>query len=201
MTHENYLKYCKNFGMIPEFEKFTVENAIIDSFNQKIYSQIVDWPTTGIGFYLQGPPGTGKTFALALKANLLFKEKIRTIVNRMSDHRYPQWINLCDYVVDTSRNNSFDTTHDDKAEKIESDAENADWLFVDDFGATTQTPTVLAKVFKLLDARAQNGKQTFISSNFDMNEVRNFYGDRVYSRACGITDFIKLEGPDRRRAR
>lgn len=199
MTQSDYLKYCKNFGMAPEFINFKLENATIDIINQKIYSTVVSWPLTGKGFYLQGNTGTGKSFAMKIKANILLEEKIKIINNRVDDNRYPQWINLCDYVIETSRNNSFDTTNDDRASKIEYDTENADWLFIDDFGATTNTPTVIAKIFKLLDARSQNGKQTFISSNLTMDDVRSFYGERAYSRVCGMTEFLRLEGPDRRR--
>jgi len=202
MTSEDYAAFAKNYGMRPEFELCTVKNAIIDKANQKIYSEIIEWPTNGgRGLFIFGKTGTGKSLALKIKANILFEDKVFCIKNRILNDKYLQWIELQSYLDNTIRNNSFDTTNNDRVARIENETEDAEWLFIDDFGATTNTPTQVARIFKLIDARSHNRKQTFISSNLSLSEIKDYYGERIHSRLCGMCDFRKLEGPDRRTMR
>lgn len=199
MTHDDYIKFAHCFGMRPEFEKCTIENTRVTSSNKASLEKIISWPTKGKGLFIFGDTGTGKSHALKIKANILVADKIDSIVKREYYPQFPQWIELTNYLKELMPNGSFDKTRAAQIDSYVNDVENAEWLFIDDFGATTKSDWSIDQVFKLIDARVMNQKQTFISSNLAPRDIENFYGARISSRIFELCSFINMAGEDQRK--
>jgi len=77
-----------------------------------------------------------------------------------------------------------------------------DGLFVDDIGAENivtnfgNTTNVLGEIFL---RRYDKGLKTFATTNFDPKTLKQFYGERVYSRITEMMNFITMDGGDRRK--
>ena len=77
-----------------------------------------------------------------------------------------------------------------------------DNLILDDMGAETvvshfgQVTNVVAEV---LLRRYDEAQITFGTSNLDQKSLRNYYGERVWSRMKSMFNFIELKGDDRRK--
>lgn len=74
-------------------------------------------------------------------------------------------------------------------------------LFIDDIGAESivsnfgNATNVVGEVFlRRYDAKVK----TFATTNFDPKTLKQFYGDRVYSRITEMMNFLIMDGGDRR---
>jgi len=200
MNREDYVKYAPAFGMKPEFYDFTADNTNVPEKEFEKCQKVLNWDTSSAkGFYLYGRTGNGKSHFLKVKANSLVVKKIDGIVNRFYSEKYPQWIEHTEYLKDLMPNGSFDRERAHRIERYVDEVKNADWLFIDDFGATTKSEWSINETFKLIDARVASKKQTFVSSNLDPNEILHHFGERIQSRMFELCTFIKFEGIDRRK--
>lgn len=192
--YENlYRKHIKAFGGRPEFINCTIEKSIIDKSNQDPYQDFLNCNfDSQKGAYVYGNPGSGKSHILKIKYNLAYEKKLKAIVERLPDFRYPYWIETSEYLEGLRPGAPRPTM-------LKQDAFEAHWLFIDDLGATTKTEWAVDQIFQLIDSRLRNKRQTFISSNFNVTELQDFYGERISSRVHELCQIIKLVGYDKRK--
>lgn len=74
----------------------------------------------------------------------------------------------------------------------------ADLLILDDLGTEFRTAMTCAAFGDLLDRRLRQGKKMVFSSNLNMSEIANFYGERVASRLKGYFVYLVFLGTDQR---
>lgn len=74
--------------------------------------------------------------------------------------------------------------------------ENCDLLIIDDLGVEPSSAYVTAIFSDVLDKRVMRGKKMVISTNTRVNDLKNIYGQRVYSRIHGYFDCYLFYGDD-----
>ena len=72
----------------------------------------------------------------------------------------------------------------------------ADLLIIDDLGTEFMNNFVQSSLFTLLNERLLNGKHTIISTNLSMQELKDNYTERIFSRIANNYKIIKLFGDD-----
>ena len=136
--------------------------------------------------FLTGNPGLGKTFLSACIARVV------------SERGYS-------VVYDTAANifSRFETRKFARdAEEIrqaEADARRyltCDLLILDDLGSEFTTPFIQAALYEVINTRLVEGKHTVISSNLDMNAIRQRYTPQVASRLEGEYQILPFVGQD-----
>lgn len=76
------------------------------------------------------------------------------------------------------------------------DLYGCDLLIIDDLGTEFTNSFVSSQLFACLNERHLNRKSTIISTNLSLEELRDRYSDRIFSRiTCNYT-VCKLTGPD-----
>ena len=94
----------------------------------------------------------------------------------------------------------FEYKYDPKNQKnkdIYNNLFNADLLIIDDLGTENLTPAKFAELFTLINTRLLNSNtQTIISSNLDIDKLKQAYDDRFFSRLIGKYKVCKFFGED-----
>ena len=136
--------------------------------------------------FLSGPPGLGKTFLSAC------------IARTVSENGFS-------VVYDTAVN-VFARFEEQKFARDRLDAEEAkdetkrylgcDLLILDDLGSELTTPFVQSALYTLVNARLMANKQTVISSNLTMAQVRQRYTPQISSRLEGEYRVLPFYGED-----
>ena len=136
--------------------------------------------------FLSGAPGLGKTFLSAC------------IARTVSENGFP-------VVYDTAVN-VFARFEEQKFARDRLDAEEAkdetkrylgcDLLILDDLGSELTTPFVQSALYTLINARLMSNKQTVISSNLTMTQVRQRYTPQISSRLEGEYRVLPFYGED-----
>lgn len=132
-------------------------------------------------FLLIGGIGRGKTF-LALKSGM-------ALINR---NVYVYFTKFKDYIEALYASNE-----DNVIKETRQKALMCGVLILDDLGAENTTEFVKSELYSLIDKRSQY-KAVIITTNLQLTELRQRYGDRVYSRIIeSVTkaNIIALNGP------
>ena len=69
-------------------------------------------------------------------------------------------------------------------------------MIIDDLGTELTNNFVATQLFTLLNERHLRKKSTIISTNLSLEELRNRYSDRIFSRITSHYEVCKLTGPD-----
>jgi len=163
-----------------DLERF--RNAVSDS-----YTFVKDFDSRYENILFFGPVGTGKSFLSACIA----KELLDT------DHS----------VVYFSAPELFDILSDimfDKGDRtsLRSSKDilyNSELLIIDDLGTELSNSATATELFSILTDRNLNHKSTIISTNLELNQLKDRYDDRIFSRLLEMYSFKKISGPDIRR--
>ncbi|MBQ8197805.1 MAG: ATP-binding protein [Lachnospiraceae bacterium] len=74
-----------------------------------------------------------------------------------------------------------------------------DLLIIDDLGTEIVNSFITSELFSCLNERHLHRKSTIVSSNLSIEELREYYSDRVFSRMISNFDFLKFTGQDIRK--
>lgn len=177
------------YGGKAEFRKATWDRTKIDDGNRKAAEVL---RSTGFqskrGVFLFGPAGTGKTHLLKCHFNSLIDWKLGLLNDGHSVDASPYWIKLSNY-IEAIRAEDW---------KLKKRVMSATWLFLDDLGTSTTSEWAVDQVFQLLDERLERELQTFMTSNFNLEELAGKYHARVPSRIAEMTWPVHVSGQDRR---
>jgi DNA replication protein DnaC len=91
---------------------------------------------------------------------------------------------------------SFDYKNKDELHGIYEDLYSCDLLIIDDLGTELTNNFVTSQLFSCLNERHMRRKSTIISTNLSLEELRNRYSDRIFSRITSNYNLCKLSGPD-----
>ena len=169
----------------PEFHRSPRENMEFILSSCRSYAENFDaYPHKNLFF--NGPPGLGKTFLSACIARVV------------SEQGYA-------VVYDTAANilSRFETRkfarYGEESRQAEADTRRyltCDLLILDDLGSEFTSPFVQAALYELINTRLIEGKRTVISSNLNLEGVRQRYSPQVASRLEGEYLLMAFFGQD-----
>ncbi|AGS80632.1 ATP-binding protein [Leptospira noguchii] len=141
------------------------------------------------GIYLHGKTGTGKTLLGCCIINeLIFRYNATCKFAKINR----DFLN----VLKDSYQKESETYG--KETQIENEFINVDLLVLDDFGVQNDTDWTNTKIYDLIDSRYENGKITFLTSNPDLEKLKDILGQNIYSRLIEMTEPILLDCEDYR---
>lgn len=148
---------------------------------------VARFPEGAPNLFLYGTVGTGKSFLSGCVAKELMDKGYSVI--------YFSSIQLFDILS----NFAYSKKDKDSIYNPYEDLYNADLVIIDDLGTEVANNFVTSKLFQCLNERMLRGKSTIISSNLTLEELKEMYSDRIFSRITSGFTFRKLTGPDVRR--
>lgn len=134
--------------------------------------------------FFYGTVGTGKSFLSGCIAKELLQAGHSVIYFSSSG------------LFDTLARYSFGTNSKESLYNFYKDIYNCDLVIIDDLGTEVTNTFVTSQLFSLLNERHLGRKSTIISTNLSLEELRDRYSDRVFSRITSNYALCKLTGPD-----
>ena len=125
--------------------------------------------------FLFGTPGLGKTFLSACIARVV-SEKGHSVVYDTAANIFSRF---------ETRKFARDAEESRQAEADARRYLTCDLLILDDLGSEFVSPFVQAALYEIINTRLVEGKHTVISSNMNMNAIRQRYTPQVASRLEG----------------
>ena len=128
-----------------------------------------------------GSSGLGKTFlSNCIAKELLDKGKV--VIYQTSSN-----------LIDILRNLRFDESSDkNQIEEILS----CDLLVIDDLGTEPNTSYSHSELFNIINARILRDKKMIISTNLSIEDLHNYYPERITSRIYGHFKIFEFFGDD-----
>lgn len=131
-----------------------------------------------------GTVGTGKSFLSACVAKELLEKG------------HPVLYFSSTALFEALSSASFDYKNKGEAKGFYKDLYECDLLIIDDLGTELTNQFVSAQLFACLNERHIRKKATVISTNLTMENIRDRYSERVFSRIVSNYEMCKLTGPD-----
>mgnify|MGYP000184711505 CR=1 FL=1 len=151
---------------------------------EKCKNFCTNFKTSYQNLFFYGTVGTGKTFL----TNCIAKECIEQGCSVL----YFSAASLFDLLA----RNTFDYRAREELSALCADLYSCDLLVIDDLGTETATTVTLSHFFTCLNERLLRQKSVIISTNLSLEDCRNRYQDRIFSRIASNFEFCKLTGPD-----
>ncbi len=134
--------------------------------------------------FFYGTVGTGKSFLSGCVARELIESGHSVIYFSASG------------LFETLSRNMFDYKNKDDVLRFHEDLYDCDLLIIDDLGTEYTSNVTVSVFFSLLNERHLCQKSTIISTNLSLEDLRNRYSDRVFSRITNQYTICKFTGPD-----
>ena len=133
-----------------------------------------------------GTVGTGKSLLSSCIAKELIKEGHSVV--------YFSTIALMDELA----RNAFDKNDRNSRDCVSSDNPifDSELLIIDDLGTELTNSFTISSLFNLINERALKKRSVIISTNLSLEELRDRYTDRIFSRLTGGYTFCRMSGPD-----
>lgn len=185
---ENLLRKFSTYSLINEslesatFEDFQISNDVLDKAKKTAEQYAVDFPNVG-NLLFSGTYGTGKShLSVSITKELIKQGKTCIFIS------FPKLITKIK-----------DTFNDDSAteDQIIRLMKQVDLLVIDDIGAEHCTPWTTSKLFEIIDDRS--GRPTVFTTNLNAKSLKDWVGERIFSRMMNNTTAIKMECDDYRR--
>lgn len=160
------------------------EDADLERFRQAVSAckTFVEAFPAGSNLLFCGSVGAGKTFL----SNCIAKELIEN-GNLVLYFSASALIDTLSGRMGASR---------EEAHGAEQDLYDCDLLVIDDLGTEYTNAYVASQLFSCLNERLLRRKSTLISTNLSLEDLRNKYSERIFSRITSNYDIYKITGPD-----
>ncbi len=139
--------------------------------------------------FFYGTVGTGKSFLSGCIAEELLKQG-RSVIYFSSSALF-----------DTLARYTFDTKIKETLYNFYEDLYNCELVIIDDLGTEVTNSFVASQLFSCLNERHLRQRATIISTNLGLEELRDRYSDRIFSRITSNYTLCKLTGSDIRMRR
>ncbi len=156
-----------------------LQNAVA---NAKKFVENFDLDYQNLLFY--GTVGTGKSFLSNCIASALIEKGHSVIYFSAGD----LFAKISEYAFRKNGRDSDSNPYED--------IYNCDLLVLDDLGTELTNSFVVSQLFTCLNERHLRRKSTVISTNLPMEDLRDRYSDRIFSRIVSNYDICKLSGQD-----
>lgn len=134
--------------------------------------------------FFYGTVGTGKSFLSGCIAKELIESGHSVIYFSSAG------------LFETLSRNMFDYKNKDDILGFHEDLYGCDLLIIDDLGTEYTNNVTVSVFFSLLNQRHLGKKSTIISTNLSLEDLRNRYSDRIFSRITNQYTICKFTGPD-----
>lgn len=134
--------------------------------------------------FFYGTVGTGKSFLSGCVAGELLQQGNSVIYFSASG------------LFDVLARYSFDMKAKESLFGLYEDLYGCDLLIIDDLGTEITNNFVTSQLFACLNERQLRRRATLISTNISLEELRDRYSDRIFSRITSSFTLCKLTGPD-----
>lgn len=134
--------------------------------------------------FFYGTVGTGKSFLSGCIARELLQQGRSVIYFSAAG------------LFDTLARYSFDLKSKSLLYDFCEDLYGCDLLIIDDLGTETTSSFITSQLFSCLNERHLRGSSTLISTNLTLEELRDRYSDRIFSRITSHFTLCKLTGAD-----
>ena len=186
-AEEKAAAYSQRFSGLTrkEQKKYIFENLDIQPGNREAIEMAKIWdPAKDIGLRFLGTTGTGKTAISKCLINKWARQSFRCKLITSVD--------FLDYLK-SAMNDS--TTSVSREQEIFA---SYDILILDDLGSELTTEWGISQIFSLINARFENEKHTFITSNLSDKQLYDKYQSRIYDRLINMTAKILINMPSYR---
>ena len=134
--------------------------------------------------FFYGTVGTGKSFLSGCIACELLQAGFSVIYFSASG------------LFDRLARYAFDSRAREALQDFYEDLYQCDLLIIDDLGTEVTNSFVTSQLFACLNERGLRRKSVIISTNLCLEELRDRYSDRIFSRITSNFSLCKLTGPD-----
>lgn len=134
--------------------------------------------------FFYGTVGTGKSFLSGCIARELIESGHSVIYFSASG------------LFDTLSKAKFDYRNTEELHKAYEDLFQCDLLIIDDLGTEYTNSFINSQLFSLINERHLAQKAIIISTNLSLEDFRNRYSDRIFSRITSHYEICKITGPD-----
>ena len=134
--------------------------------------------------FFYGTVGTGKSFLSSCIARELIEQGKLVIYFSSAQ------------LFETLSRSTFDRESKEAASGIYEDIYECDLLIIDDLGTELTNAFVSSQLFSCLNNRHLRRKSTIITTNLSLEELRDRYSDRIFSRITSNYGMCKLTGHD-----
>lgn len=186
-------RIIKNSMMNDKFKTCTLKNWNHSIGNEKLFdiasgyiNKFSKMKEENQGMLLYGEPGNGKTYFSACIANELLNKYIPVICVGA--------IALIERISQSQR-----TWGDEGIFTVLNSLENADLLIIDDLGTEADNKWTRAMMYQVIEKRNSTELPIIITTNIGINELKERYDDRTYSRLSAMCSFIRNTGQDIRK--
>lgn len=187
LTRENFdnfnFDYYNSCDVDPITGKTPLEN--IEDIVDHCRYFIKNFQNNSESLLIYGKAGVGKTFLVNCIAKELIEQAYSVI--------YLSAVQLFDLLADLSfnSNKSSGNKHISLNELL-----TCDLLIIDDLGTEMSNSFTASSLFNCLNERLIRHKSTIISSNLSVDELKENYTERIFSRAVGNYTVMKIFGDD-----
>jgi len=136
--------------------------------------------------FFNGAPGLGKTFLSSCIAKVVSEKGYSVVYDTAAD------------VFSRFENEKFGRGVDDE-ETVHSDINRymtCDLLILDDLGTEMTTAFVVSALYYIVNTRLASRRQTIISSNLSVEDIRRRYSPAIASRLEGEYQTLRFRGSD-----
>jgi len=141
-------------------------------------SFVKDFANTHDNLLLFGDTGTGKTFLSHCIAGALLKNSYSVLYLTASQ--------FFEAMANTKFHKGNDRHH----------VEDCDLLIIDDLGTELSNSFTNTEFFVVINDRLLRKKSTLISTNLSLDDIKNLYTERVFSRLSSSYTMLRLTGED-----
>lgn len=174
---ENFDTLSYDYYQGEDLERF--QKAVMECRN---FIKTFDTDYQNLFFY--GTVGTGKSFLSGCVAKELIESGHSVIYFSAAG------------LFELLSRNMFDYKNKEDSAGFHDDLHNCDLLIIDDLGTEYTKNIAPSVLFSLLNGRHLNKKSTIISTNLSLEDIRNRYSDRVFSRITNQYHICKFTGID-----
>ncbi|MBD5469765.1 MAG: ATP-binding protein [Lachnospiraceae bacterium] len=177
LQSENFAYLSYDYYVGDDLEKFTKAVQICQNFIESFH---LDY--RNLFFY--GTVGTGKSFLSCCIAKALMDQGNLVIYFSASQ------------LFDALSKSMFEKDSNEALSGISEDIYGCDLLIIDDLGTELTNAFVASRLFSCLNNRHLRKKATIITTNLSLEELRDRYSERIFSRITTNYTVCKLTGAD-----
>lgn len=185
-------RVIKNSLMNSKLRTWTFENWDHNKVNEKFFQlgtkyveKFQEMKANNQGLLIHGDPGNGKTYLTAAIANELLKRYVPVICVGS--------IALTERIAESKRSYG-----DEGIFTVLNSLENADLLIIDDLGTEPDNRWTRSMIYQIIDKRDNSNLPLIVTTNISMDQLKDRYDDRTYSRLTQMCSFIRNTGKDLR---